>query len=164
MKLWQRLAVGASFKPVLWALGLASLLFVAFFNLLGEPILRNLSGQGMLGSQLIYTPAQALETLEAYGPRGREIFRLLVLIDFLFVPIYTLWLAGLAVRLERGFLVNLALGLLGADWAENIVLLVLNQNPTAALAAVAGMLTLLKWVLLAGMSGGLVFAWRRSRS
>lgn len=164
MGLWQRLAVGASLRPVLWTLGLASLLFLGFFNLLGEPVLRNLSGQGMLGSQLIYTPAQALEALEAYGPRGREIFRLLVLSDFLFVPIYTLWLAGLAVRLERGVLVRLALGLLGADWGENIALLVLEQNPTVGLAGVAGVLTLLKWVLLAGVSGGLVFAWGRSRS
>jgi hypothetical protein len=159
VNLW-RLAVGASLRPVLWTLGVASLLFVGFFNLLGEPVLRNLSGQGMLGSQLIYTPAQALETLEAYGPRGREVFRLLVWVDFLFVPIYTLWLAGLAVRLEGRLLVNLALGLLGADWAENIVLLALEADPATGLAAMAGMLTLLKWVLLAGISAGLIFAWR----
>lgn len=148
--------------PVLFLLAGGVLLFylVLFPGMTANP--PALRQTGLLDTRLSYTPQQAYQALEAYGPEGRAQYaRTTLLLDFLFPVIYALLLSLLATRgLLRAFpgaprlhrLALLPFAVLLCDWLENgciLALLWTFPQRLLGLATAAGTFTLLKWIGLA---------------
>ncbi|MBI3160716.1 MAG: hypothetical protein HYZ26_14045 [Chloroflexi bacterium] len=136
-------------------------------------------GAQPLDLRFYYTASEAIDALAAYGPAVRESYRMVQLtLDLLYPVTYTLffcllitWLfqKGLPVASRlHGFNV-VPLGGFAFDLLENFsIVALLSSYPdvSRALAAAAGVFTLLKW-LLAGASLALVLTgligWLRKR-
>jgi hypothetical protein len=161
-----------------WATRRNVLLFVALFLVMNAVLLplatARLSvlsgGAAPLDSRMSYTPDQAYAVLEAYGPAGRDFdLNAELTVDLVYPIVYGLF-CSLAIlyflqrfATGRPALARLALVPFLAvlvDYLENaslIVLLLTYPQRLTAVAALAGLLTTTKWVLL-GLSLVLVAA------
>ena len=94
----QRLARRAALPTLLLLAVLAALIYFVFFPaLLANP--PTLHQSGALDAHLSYTPQQAYQALEAYGPSGRTQYsRAILLLDIVFPVIYALLLSLLIAR------------------------------------------------------------------
>ncbi len=157
----QRLARRATLPILLVLAVLAALFYFVFFPALlaRQPTLQQ---TGALDAHLSYTPQQAYQALEAYGPSGRAQYsRAILLLDIIFPVIYTLLLSLLIARgLVHAFPASPRIQLLALlpfaavlfDWLENASILVLLASfprRLDGLAAAAGVFTSLKWIILA---------------
>lgn len=153
-----RLARHARLPVLIVLTALVVLFYLALFPgmIAASPALQQ---TGMLDTRLSYSPAEAYQALEAYGPTGRaQYVRTTALLDFVFPVIYGLLLGLLAARgLARafpgkprmGWLALLPLAALLFDWLENgsvLALLLTYPQRLDGLAAAAGVFTLLKWI------------------
>jgi len=157
----QRLARRATLPILLVLAVLAALFYFVFFpTLLGSPLIFHQSSP--LDTRLSYTPQQAYQALEAYGPAGRAQYaRTILLLDIVFPVVYALLLSLLIARgLVHAFpasariqsLALLPFAAMFFDWLENASILALLANfprRLDGLAAAAGIFTSLKWLILA---------------
>lgn len=135
-------------------------------------------GIGSPDMSLLYTPQDLYDTAEAYGEQGRTAYvRARFTFDVIWPLVYTLflspaisWLFGRAfARHSRWRLANLA-PILGAlfDYLENVstsIVMLRYPTPTALLAVLAPIFTLVKWVFVGGsfallLIGAVVSIWR----
>lgn len=131
-----------------------------------------------LDTTLTYSPKQAFDLLETYSPAQRQAYALAhVTLDLLFPVVFTLTLGAVITYFTnsafpstsrwRG-LYLLPLALFCMDMLENglvISLALTHPNSPQILAAVAGVVTLVKWIA-AGLTmtavavTGLLFVWK----
>lgn len=117
-------------------------------------------GVGPLDLRLSYTPAEADAALRAYGDVGRHFYLLVELtLDVLYPVVYALFLSltltycfRLVLPAEHGLLrvALLPLATMIVDYLENaglVTLLVNYPRSLPAIAAVASVLTTVKWTL-----------------
>ncbi len=111
----------------LWLLAAA---FLAF-NLLILPsfaadILAVSQGTGVLDLRPWYSPDEALQSINAYGPEGRSIYLWAEwTADFLYPPTYSLLFGGLLFRLGGGRWALLAIFSWLFEWCENVFITLL---------------------------------------
>ncbi len=129
----------------------------------GARLMAVTGGVGPLDLNLTYSGAQAVDTLAAMGAEGRALYRNIeIMADFIYPVAYTLffgllisWLfqKGLAPESRLRAWNVLPLGGFVFDVLENTsILLMINQFPAVspALASVAGVFTLVKWLFAGG--------------
>jgi hypothetical protein len=145
------LAYCAAENRRLWMLGIG---FFAF-NLLILPsfaadIVAVSQGTNVLDLKPWYSPDEALQCLNAYGPEGRRMYLWAEwTADFLYPPTYSLLFGGLLFRLGGGKWSLLAIFSWFFDWSENVfITLMLVMYPTfnPIVAQVAGFFTVAKWM------------------
>lgn len=139
-----------------WRIVLLGVAFLAFQILilpsLQADIMAVSQGTGVLDLLAWYTPDEALQRLNIYGPEGRSIYlRAEWTADFLFPPTYGLLFGAFLFRLDGGTWSLLAIFSWLIDWMENIfITLLLTLYPTfyAGIAQVATLLTCAKWLMI----------------
>jgi len=133
---------------------LLSIAFLAF-NLLIFPsfaadIVAVSQGTNVLDLKPWYSPDEALQCINAYGPEGRRIYLWAEwTADFLYPPIYSLLFGGLLFRLGGGKWSLLAVFSWLFDWTENVLItlmLVMYPAFNPVVAQVAAFFTTLKWL------------------
>ena len=140
----------------LWLLAAA---FLAF-NLLILPsfaadIMAVSQGTNVLDLRPWYSPDEALQSINAYGPEGRSIYLWAEwTADLLYPPTYSLLFGGLLLRLGGGRWSLLAAFSCLFDWIENVFVTVLltsypSFNP--GIAQVAAIFTTAKWLTIFAM-------------
>lgn len=123
-----------------------------------------------LDTYLYYTADRAYEAIDNYGVHGRERYiRGTILLDFIYPIIYSLMLSFALFRLRvRAGLAILPLWIILMDYLENAaVIFLLSQYPQRhiLLASIAGVFTLIKWlmVIVALLSIIILFVYRRTK-
>ncbi|MGB4247377.1 MAG: hypothetical protein WBJ75_06610 [Pseudohongiellaceae bacterium] len=123
------------------------------------------SGENILDITFYYQPGEAMRRMEAYGEEGRSIYLGFEMLDFPFIPAYTLalafllsWLIGKSRAAEdslhsslRSRLNLLPLLIGAADLVENscvVMLLTLHPDAPILFAAVASSATLFKHLFI----------------
>lgn len=178
-KLLDWLSTHASLKNIVMVL-MAIIPFNALiFPLLMKQITAQSDSIGMLDVTLGYLPQSALQAVEAYGASGRTWYLITQwTADLLFPIAYTfLFSLILASLYHRAFSPDSAfqnlrwapIGMMGFDYLENItisLLMLTYPNSPLALAVIASIASLLKWVLAAtagiALLAGLVTLIRKS--
>ena len=128
-------------------------------------------GFGMLDTSLFLRTDQIHQMVAAYGDAGRNIYASdLLTADLLFPVVYALLLAALIRYLFREIYppadpkqraVVLPFAAMAFDYAENITILALLSaypKPAALLAGILPLLTALKWLLVVGSFGIVLYA------
>ncbi len=160
----QRLLARASGRNVLIALVLFIALAAGVLPRAEARLLEYSGGKGPLDLRVTgYGPEEALATVEALGPEGRSFYALVELTaDVVYPAVYTAFLvlllgwalrrAALAAGHPAHRLLLLPFLVMGADLLENaaiVTLLLTHPSAPSAVARAAGVLTVLKWGLLA---------------
>jgi len=111
-----------------------------------------------------YGPERLAGFLGALGEKGRALYRLFLLYDLGFAPIYGAALSGWLYHFYRapGYARPPLVAAL-ADLGENLLLLSQLGQVRPGLAVLAGYLTFFKWVLLAFSLGAALYALRLGR-
>lgn len=167
-KLLDWFSTQASLKNIVLTLMAAIPFNALIFPLLMRQITAQSASIGMLDVTLGYLPQSALQAVEAYGASGRTWYLITQwTADLLFPITYTLLFSFLLASLyRRAFLPespfqNLRwapVGMMGFDYLENItisLLMLAYPNSPLALAVIASIASLLKWVLAA--TAGIAF-------
>ncbi|MDP1932928.1 MAG: hypothetical protein Q8L60_15865 [Gammaproteobacteria bacterium] len=114
------------------------------------------SGENILDITFYYDSGEALRRAEAYGPEGRSIYLRFLLLDFLFIPAYSLAAAFLISALarkadgisdSRANLLPLLMGL--GDFIENnctLMLLTSYPDSSTVIASIGSSATMLKYL------------------
>jgi len=146
----ERFYRGLAHPLVRLGVGLVTLVYLGVLALVLLPPISRLGGLPPDLWFFGYAPARVYAFLGALGEGGRALYRLFLLADLGFAPLYGLVLTGWLYDLYRppGY-ARWPLAAALADLAENLLLLsnLGAFNPRAA--ALAGYLTLFKWILLA---------------
>jgi hypothetical protein len=142
-------------------LALLMLAAVVGFEYAFQVIHQPLAPRTIVDFEFAWTPANAMQMMDAWGAEGDTAARQSLLIDFGFIPVYALAFAGftlLAARAASGRVQTLGLWLTLASFAaglfdaiENLCLLnTLDQaaSPSAALLTLAGAMAAIKFALL----------------
>ncbi|MGO9672675.1 MAG: hypothetical protein ACLPSF_00625 [Methylocella sp.] len=131
---------------LLWISGALCLSFLIGFWLTPwgiRDLKRRAGGAPQLDLRLSYTPDEAAQLLDLYGPAGIARFRAMLWADMIFPAAYATFFAGVGIIAARNFdgawrwaAVALVVGAIGAalcDYAENFTLLeVLDRWPQRA--------------------------------
>jgi len=139
-----------------WRLFLLLVAFLAFEVLilpsLQADIMAVSHGTGVLDLLSWYSPEEALQRINIYGPEGRQIYLWAEwTADLLFPPTYGLLFGVLLFRLGGEKWSLLAVFSWFVDWMENIfitLMLLAYPNFYAGIAQIAGLLTSVKWVFI----------------
>ncbi len=162
-KISQRLYQYATGRNVLIFFLLDALFMFGVMPMVGARLTALTGGVGPLDLNLTYSGAQAIETLAAMGAEGRALYRNIeIMADFIYPVAYTVFFAlliswlfqkGLAAESRLRAWNVLPLGGFVFDVLENSsIILMINQFPAVspALASVAGVFTLVKWLFAGG--------------
>ncbi len=161
----ERLYRGLAHPLVRVGVGALALVYLGVLALVLLPPILRLAGPPLDLGFFGYPPTRVAAFLAALGEGGRSLYRLFLLADLGFAPLYGLALTGWLYHLyRRPNYARWPLVAAMADWAENLLLLANlgSFNPTAA--TLAGYLTFFKWLLLAYSLLALflgLFWWRR---
>jgi hypothetical protein len=140
-KPWQLFALGGLF--------LVMNLFV--LGPIQEQLMALSGGVGVIDLMAWYSPEEAQQRLNAYGPEGRKLYLMAEwLADFIYPVIYCFFFAGLVYRFGGGEWSLLTVYSAIVDWIENIfisIMLVVYPVFYTGVAQIAAIMTSLKWIL-----------------
>ncbi len=146
----RRLYAALAHPLVRFGVGLFVLVFLLVFLGLFVPALARLAGWPPDFWVLGYGPGRLAGYLGALGEAGRRLYALFLTADFLFAPLYGLWLAGWLFYLyRRPAYARVPLLAALMDLGENQLLALQLERVDPLLAVVAGYLTFFKWAFLA---------------
>ncbi len=130
------------------------------------------SGENILDITFYYDSQEALRRVEAYGQDGRSIYLRFLILDFMFIPAYTLAAAFLisamtskvgGIAQSRANLLPMLIGL--GDFIENsctLILLTSYPDSPSVIASIGSSATMLKYLFgVATLGAVLYFAVRR---
>ena len=136
---------------------LCSAIIIAIFRsdlpLTGNALIA-LTGGGLLDVEFWHSAADTLQRLTLFGETGRQIYLRFIVLDFVFIPAYTLALSFLLGWLSRrgAGMINLLPLLVGAcDVVENschLVLILLFPDMPVFMAVAGSCATVLKFAFL----------------
>lgn len=135
----------------LWLLAAAFLTFnLLIFPSFAADIMAVSQGTNVLDLKPWYSPDEALQCVNAYGPEGRRIYLWAEwTADLLYPPVYSMLFGGLLFRLGGGKWSLLAIFSWMFDWTENVLItLMLTMYPVfnPGIAQMAAFFTTIKWL------------------